>query len=191
MIGSTMAGKQAPSIAGGKYRGTKLQVAEGKITRPMRTRVRESLFDILGDRVHGARVVDLYAGSGSLGLEALSRGARHCTFVETNRLPLAALRKNLQACKITEEEAIVLPSPVEDADSLLEGPFSIVFADPPFVLGQDLPSWLEKDALVAEDGVLVQQISADRIPIRQCRGFSLTDERGYGSSTLCIYFRNH
>ncbi|MFL6739274.1 MAG: 16S rRNA (guanine(966)-N(2))-methyltransferase RsmD [Sphingomicrobium sp.] len=122
-------------IIAGEWRGRKLVAPAGQSTRPTADRTRETLFSMLASRLgsfHGLRVADLYAGSGALGLEALSRGASHATFVEHDRMALNAIKANLAALKAVDRTAIramsaaVLPA---------VDPFDLVFADPPYAPG--------------------------------------------------------
>ena len=115
-------------VVAGEFKGRRLHAPRGAGTRPTADRVREALFSILGD-VSGARVLDLYAGSGALGIEALSRGAESALFVERDRRALAALRRNLDAVGADAE--------VRSQDALRfmahpEGVFDLVFCDPPY-----------------------------------------------------------
>ncbi|MBV8457917.1 MAG: 16S rRNA (guanine(966)-N(2))-methyltransferase RsmD [Acetobacteraceae bacterium] len=152
-------------IIGGAWRGRRLVAPGGEATRPTADRVRQALFDMLthaawGGReaIEGARVFDAFAGTGALGLEALSRGAGFATFVENDRAALAALRANIAACKVEGWSKVL----AGDVFSIPYGePCRLVFLDPPY--GQGLPvraveviaarGWLEPGTLiVAETG---------------------------------------
>jgi 16S rRNA (guanine966-N2)-methyltransferase len=122
-------------IIAGEWRGRKLVAPEGRQTRPTADRARETLFSMLASRLgsfDGLRVADLYAGSGALGLEALSRGAAHATFVETDRAALKAIERNISALgtaariSMRAMSAAALPS---------AQPFDLIFADPPYTPG--------------------------------------------------------
>ena len=120
-------------LSGGELRSRRIHVPSGQAMRPTPGRVREALFSILGERVRDARVLDLYAGSGAIGFEALSRGAAHVTFVEAHRI--AALRIRALADELgVAERSLVVTAPVERATRVVVGPFDIVYADPPFAL---------------------------------------------------------
>jgi 16S rRNA (guanine(966)-N(2))-methyltransferase RsmD len=130
----------------------------GSRTRPTTDRARAGLFDALGPRVIGARVLDLFAGTGALGIEALSRGARHCTFVERDRRACAVLRENFAQLELTSVSE-VLSMPVGSAVRQLVGAgerFDLILADPPYgdpsvqkLLSPDaLPQLLEPDGLL-------------------------------------------
>ena len=177
----------APIIVAGSLRGMRLAVPEGLVTRPVRSRVRESIFDLLGDRVRGARVADLYAGSGALGLEALSRGAAHCTFVERERAALDALRRNLDACRVGADRASVR---VQDARAWCPDPgepLDLVLADPPFALLDPLPHELGAPGVLAAGGLVVIETPAERLGPLRVPGLSLLRRRVYGRSAVCVY----
>jgi 16S rRNA (guanine966-N2)-methyltransferase len=167
-------------------------------TRPTSDRVREAVFSILESErpIEGARVLDLYAGTGALGLEALSRGALHATLVEKAKDALVALRANVTALALTDATTIV-SSPVERCGALLvnaNGAFDLVFADPPYA---DVPSGaLAKAvaAIVGMDGALttdarivVEHATKDEAPTID--GLSLVRSRRYGDTTVSIYAR--
>ncbi len=122
-------------IIAGEIRGpTHRQHADPR-TRPTADRVREAWFNILGDRLSDAKVVDLFAGSGALGLEALSRGASHVEFVEVGKAAVTALRANVAALDAEERVKVHRVDALSFVDQLNEGAFDIAFADPPY--GED------------------------------------------------------
>lgn len=174
-------------IVAGTHRGRRLGVPAGDATRPTSDRAREGLFSSLQSLVdlEDARVLDLYAGSGALGLEALSRGAAGATLVERDPKALAVLRRNV--------EDLALPAVVVDADvaSYLASPpaerYDVVLLDPPYDVDADpvlaaLPPWLVAGAVVvAERGT--------RGPVPAApEGFEVVRSRRYGEATLW-YFR--
>ena len=123
-------GSNTLRIIGGEWGGRKLRFADGEGLRPTTDRVRETLFNWLAPLIHGARCLDLFAGSGALGLEALSRGAAEVVFVDTNPAAIAALKENLALLKAQNAEVNR-----GDALTFLGGearPFDVVFLDPPF-----------------------------------------------------------
>jgi 16S rRNA (guanine(966)-N(2))-methyltransferase RsmD len=121
-------------VIAGKRKGRRLKAPDGLTIRPTADRVKEALFSILGGEVEGARVLDLYAGSGALGIEALSRGAAHVTFVEADPLSIRLIRENLQVCGLTDSVEVH----VRRVETFLSRvpvtvpPFRIVLADPPY-----------------------------------------------------------
>jgi 16S rRNA (guanine966-N2)-methyltransferase len=119
-------------VIAGVARGVPLVAPRDRRTRPITDRVKETLFGILGERVPGARVLDLYAGSGAIGIEALSRGAVHATFVERAPSAIAAVRTNLERTRLGEA-ARIEPRDVEAfLRDATDGPWELVFLDPPY-----------------------------------------------------------
>jgi 16S rRNA (guanine966-N2)-methyltransferase len=192
-------------IIGGERRGSKIQAPRGQIARPMRDQVREALYNILGaERVEGARVVDLFAGSGALGLEALSRGAERAVFAEVAAPCLDAIAKNVAHLGF-EERAIVrridLARGLQGLKAAGLAPFSLVLMDPPFDLLRRPPKPGEPDVrsilreLAATDGLLepdarvVLETPAELFRIEgelPKLGYELVLRREYGSTALVI-----
>src|SRR5438105_5463316 len=119
-------------IIAGEFKGRRLKVPSGRSVRPTGERVREAWFSILQHFIPGARVLDLFAGSGALGFEALSRGAVAVDFVETQRLSLAALHANAEPLKVEDRVTIHRVDAVRFAERLQPGQYDVAFADPPY-----------------------------------------------------------
>ncbi|HYQ29805.1 MAG TPA: 16S rRNA (guanine(966)-N(2))-methyltransferase RsmD [Polyangiaceae bacterium] len=178
-------------IVAGEFRGRQLSTPAGDTTRPTAARAREALFAILAD-VNGERVLDLYAGSGALGLEALSRGAEQLVLVESSKAAQQAIRSNLQNLGVGAR-ATLLPLRAEAAFKALErlGPFSLVFADPPWADAQAAMVILEKLAstsLLAPAARLVLEHAA-RTPPTPNAGAPLcaVDTRRWGDTAVTIF----
>ena len=125
-------------VIGGEYRGLRLRAPRGTGTRPPTGRVRESVFSALGEQVREADILDLYAGSGSFGIEALSRGGRSAVFVERSRSALAALRSNLELVGAEKVAAVISSSVERYLSEVAQDPrFDIVFADPPWDISSE------------------------------------------------------
>jgi 16S rRNA (guanine966-N2)-methyltransferase len=122
-------------IVAGEWGGRRLQAPPGRGTRPTTDRVREAWMSTVSAYLDGARVLDLFAGSGALGLEALSRGAAHATFVETDAKALAALKANVDALGAADRTTIVKTDAVKYAGNLAADTFDVAFADPPYGKG--------------------------------------------------------
>ncbi len=122
-------------IVSGLYGGRRLVAPKGDIARPTQDRVREAWFSILGQEVQDARVLDLFAGSGALGLEALSRGGASADFVEKARASLIALEANIEALGVGKVAKIRKGDALKFAETLEPGSYELVFADPPYDLG--------------------------------------------------------
>jgi len=119
------------TITGGTLRSRRVPTPPGRAVRPTPSRVKEALFSILGPRIGNARVLDLFAGSGALGFEALSRGAAEVTFVERHRPTADALRAIARTLGV-EERVAVIAADAERVTARLAGRFDLVFADPPY-----------------------------------------------------------
>src|SRR5271170_2691153 len=118
-------------LTGGTLRNRSVRTPSGRAVRPTPARVKEALFSILSERIDGAVVLDLYAGTGALGFEALSRGAARGTFVEAHRPTAAALRTSAEQLGVADR-ATVLALTAERAARVVEGRYDLVFADPPY-----------------------------------------------------------
>jgi 16S rRNA (guanine(966)-N(2))-methyltransferase RsmD len=178
-------------IVAGEFRGRQLSTPGGDATRPTAARAREALFAILAD-VSGERVLDLYAGSGALGFEALSRGAERLVLVESSRAAQKAIRQNLLSLAL-ETRATLLPLRAESSFKALErlGPFSLVFADPPWADAQAALDVLEKLAgspLLAPAARLVLEHAARTPPVpKPGARLSAIDTRRWGDTAVTIF----
>lgn len=122
-------------ITGGEWRGRRLAAPPGRITRPTADRVREAWMSIVAAQLPGARVVDLFAGSGALGLEALSRGAEHAVLVERSTTVVGVLRRNIDALGAANRCSVVRADALRYAAGRSPLEFDVAFADPPYRLG--------------------------------------------------------
>jgi 16S rRNA (guanine966-N2)-methyltransferase len=149
-------------IIAGKYRGRKLKSPPSLATRPTSDRLRETLFNILAPRIEAARFLDLCAGSGAVGIEALSRGARHVTFVDRSRKMYALIETNLKLLNVEKGEIEVVSREALDflhrSIKKEDGPFDVIFFDPPYAM--DYEEVLDcvgqnTEELLGEAGVVV------------------------------------
>lgn len=176
-------------IVGGEFRGRPLATPRSFDVRPTSDRLRQTLFDILvhnhGDRLQGARVLDLFAGTGALGLEALSRGAAYALFVEDGVEARGLIRRNIEALGATGRTRIFRRDATRLGAAGTVAPFDLAFADPPYgkglgekALGAALAgSWLKPDALC------VLEESA-KVPVEAIEGFAELERRVVGDSQL-------
>ncbi len=177
-------------IVGGDLRGRTLRPVPGRTTRPTADRVRQSLFDLLGQRCDGLRVLDLYAGTGALALEALSRGAAHATLVEKDPKAAAVIRRNVDELGCAERTAI-LREEVARALPRLRGPFDLVFSDPPYLLraAQETLDALARLGLVSPQGrVVLERDRREGRPAPPAQ-FEVLDERRYGDTLVLVALR--
>jgi len=171
-------------VVAGEFRGRRLAAPRGARTRPTADRVREALFSMLGD-VSGARVLDLYAGSGALGIEALSRGAESAVFVERDPRAAAVIERNLTSLGLEQE---VLRQDVVRFLARSPGTFDLVFCDPPYDAASRLAGPLAEHlpALTSEDARIVTE-SDKRYPLEL--PLPLLTERTYGDTRIAIHAR--
>ncbi|MCH9626715.1 MAG: Ribosomal RNA small subunit methyltransferase D [Chlamydiales bacterium] len=171
-------------IIGGKHKKRKLIVPKSTAVRPTASQLREALFNICQFSIEGACFLDLFAGSGAMGLEALSRGAREVTFVEKGRPALAALKKNIAALK-EETHSTILVGDVLTVP--LKGSFDIIYADPPYGrgLGAALLKRLDSLPILTKEGTLY--IEDEEIEELELQNLELRRTRAFGRATLFEY----
>jgi 16S rRNA (guanine966-N2)-methyltransferase len=172
-------------VVAGAFKGRRIQAPKGRRTRPTADRVREALFSMLGD-VSGARVLDLYAGSGALGIEALSRGACAVTFVDRDPRAVAAIRRNLDA--VGAEQEVLRGDAMRYLGRAEAGSFDLVFLDPPYdsagrlgdSLSERLPRILRERALIVTESHKRKPLELD---------LPLLRERIYGDTRIAVHRR--
>lgn len=156
-------------VIAGSHRGRRLSGPQGTALRPTSDKVRGALFSILGTQVTGGRFLDLYAGTGAVGIEALSRGAATVTFVESDPMALQLLRKNLQTCRLLDRSQIR----AEQTAAFLgrsdwwDGPYDVLFADPPYAALDELEILIHawRPGLLSEHAaVIIEQDSRTELP---------------------------
>lgn len=163
-----------------------MSAPSGRAVRPTPARVKEALFSILGSRIVDARILDLFAGSGALGFESLSRGAAHVTFVESHRATAAALTRSARELGVAER-CSVFAAPAERIAGRLDGPFAIVFADPPYALAYPAATFAQLRARGALDSesMLVYEHSSLR-PAPSDPYFEVVRTARYGAVALAF-----
>ena len=174
-------------IVGGSLGGRVLRAPHGAATRPTSEKVREAIFNILGP-VEGAHVLDLFAGAGGLGIEALSRGAAHVTFVDAGKPALAAIRANLRELGLEGRAAVLAMDAVAAAGRPPPAPWAVVFIDPPYASDLALRAARALPAASLLPGAQIV-IEHDRrgIPPETLGSLLRTDQRRYGD-TLVSFF---
>ncbi len=182
-----------PRITGGTARGARLFGVPGKDVRPALARMRVSVFEVLRARLEGARVVDLFAGTGSLGIEALSRGAAHVRFLDTDERSLEAIRKNLEKLRFAGRAEVLRADAFQEAGRL--PPAELAFVDPPYAFYGERAAELR--ALVE---TLLARVVTDpegRVVVEHRPGKGVgelpnartVDERVYGGTVVTMYAR--
>jgi 16S rRNA (guanine966-N2)-methyltransferase len=176
-------------IVGGEFRGRPLAAPRSQDIRPTSDRTREAVFNVIAhrfaDRLDGARVLDLFAGTGALGLEAMSRGAAFCMFIEESAEGRGRIRTNVEAFGLTGRTKIFRRDATRLGDAGNIQPFGLVFADPPYGKG------LGELALVSArnggwlvPGALCMVEETASAPFGPVEGFALIDERAYGDTVI-------
>jgi 16S rRNA (guanine966-N2)-methyltransferase len=173
-------------VIAGEYGGRRLQAPPGNATRPTSDRVREALFSVLAARVDGARVLDLFAGSGALGIEALSRGAAEVTFVDSAPATIRAVRANLEGLGASAEVRRADARRFLGSASAAARQYDLVFLDPPYRMAARLESELTTalPAVLAPSAAVVAE-SDRRAPLEL--GLPILDERRYGDTLIRIH----
>jgi 16S rRNA (guanine966-N2)-methyltransferase len=178
-------------VIGGERKGRRLLVPKGQAVRPTAARVKESLFNILPHDFTGMRVLDLFAGTGNLSIEALSRGAQHAVLVDRSARSAAAIRENLRRLGLTAR-AEVWAAPVTRALKSLAkrgAIFDMIFLDPPYDQGMVEPSLnvLAQGTLLSDAGTVVAEHSRRDAVTRRYGPLVLHDQRRYGDTLLSFF----
>ena len=178
-------------VIGGTAKGRALKSVPGEGTRPILDRVKVPLFDILRPRLPGLRMLDLFGGTGAVGIEALSQGAEHCVFLDTNPRAVATIKENLEHCQLTER------AEVRHTDAFIylknsTRSFDLIFIAPPQYKGlwsEALRTIAERPELISPDGIVVVQIDPKELePINMTHLCEL-EQRRYGNTILMFYGR--
>ncbi len=178
-------------IIAGAHRGRRLFSVKGRAIRPTSDRVRESIFNILADRVSGVNVLDLFAGTGALGIEALSRGADHACFIDNNRQAILAVLKNINMIHLEEKAIILKWDAVDNLNCLVPGKtnFKLVFMDPPYGKNMVRPALknLDRSGCLEKNAVIViEHTSRERLD-EKMDSFIQSDRRKYGKTLISFY----
>ncbi len=174
-------------IIAGQRRGKQLVTPRDRSIRPTADRIRESIFNIIADRVSDARVLDLFAGTGAMGIEALSRGAAHATFVDSSIEAVALVQRNLAACGFAERARVIRRAAVEALAGMTGGAgFDLVFMDPPYDRALVIPALAALRAAAVTDPevlIVVEHAPVETLP-DQKGGWRCLDQRRYGKTLV-------
>jgi 16S rRNA (guanine(966)-N(2))-methyltransferase RsmD len=180
-------------VIAGSAKGRKLKAVPGDTTRPITDRAKEALFSILGQWLVDARVLDLFSGTGAVGIEALSRGAAHVAFVEKSQSATRIIGDNLRATGLAERAMVKRSDVFKFLEQTPPQPYDLIYVAPPQYrqwwsdtihrLDQNLDAWL------SADGIIVAQIHPVEYADLSLQNLILYDDRKYGSTLLCFYER--
>ena len=181
-------------IIAGKFKSRLIDFPKTKLTRPMTDRTKETLFNIVGSYVFGKHILDLYAGSGSIGLESLSRGALSSTFVDRAPWAKGCIERNLRSLGLENKGTVIsadVPAAIKKLDKKGQQ-FALVFVDPPFNKGLVRKTLLELDAtdIVLPFGqVVVGHSNHEEIPVDELKRIKLVRTKKIGQASLSFFFR--
>ena len=175
-------------IIGGELKGRKLVTVPGMRTRPTADRVRESIFNILDDRVRNATILDLFAGTGAMGIEALSRGAESVVFADDKPAALDTLKKNIKSCSLENRTRTIKWNILKNLNILRtqESVFNLVFIDPPYdktMVQPTLSNLVRSQCLANGATVVIEHSTMEPIP-ENPPGFNISDQRRYGKTLV-------
>jgi 16S rRNA (guanine966-N2)-methyltransferase len=179
-------------VVSGEYKGKSLKAVPGKSTRPTTDKVKEALFNIIGPYFNGGLCLDLFAGSGGLGIEALSRGIDKVIFIDRDGKAIQTIHENIKVCNIVEDQVEVYRN---DANRALKAImkrdliFDYIFLDPPYAKQQlkDILEMIDKNNLLNGEGVIVCEHSSDVELPRKIEGLTQIKQETYGVITISIY----
>ena len=175
-------------VVSGTARGCKLQPVPGMNTRPTTDRVKENVFNLLQDHVRGARALDLFAGTGQLGIEALSRGAQSCDFVERDRAAYAVAEKNIRAARVADRAALHRAEAADFVARAAGRKFDLIFLDPPYggKILENILLQIETFDILSTNGIIICESAVED---RFAHGFALVRERRYGATLITVLQR--
>lgn len=175
-------------VVSGTARGCKLQPVPGMNTRPTTDRVKENVFNLIQDHVRGARALDLFAGTGQLGIEALSRGAQSCDFVERDKAAYAVAEKNIRAARVADRAALHRAEAAEFVSRAGRRQYDLIFLDPPYggVILENALLQIETFDILSTDGIIICESA-----VGDCfaHGFEVVRERRYGATMITVLRR--
>ena len=172
-------------IIAGTYGGRIIDAPDRRSTHAMSERIRNALFNSLGDVLHGARVLDAFAGSGSIGIEALSRGADEAVFVEKDRIAAKIISNNIALLGLGDDTTVIKTTVNNWLETAEIAPFDIIFADPPFHDPQ--PETIEKLFTLLKPGALMVLSHIGKGEVPSVPGVVVVDNRSYGNAALTFY----
>ena len=175
-------------IIGGDLKGKKLKSIRGKLIRPTGNRIREAIFNILSIRIAKAMVLDLFAGTGALGIEALSRGAQRALFVDNDKESLSVLKQNIALCGLGEKAGIIRWNIRQNLNVLksIGQKFDLIFLDPPYNKNLITPTLIniEKSAVLKNSACIMVEHSVHESLPADLRAFHFKDQRKYGKTLV-------
>jgi len=177
-------------VISGKAKGRKLRPVPGSTTRPISDRVKENLFNLIQWDVPGSRFLDLFAGTGSVGIEALSRGARQVVFLDTQRAAVSVINANLDHCKLGDSARVIRTDAFVYLSNDPDGSFDLIYIAPPQygeLWSKALQLLDQRPAWIADEGLAIVQIHPKEYRELPLVNLEVIDQRTYGSTMLVFY----
>ena len=168
-------------VISGSARSLRLKTIEGNGTRPTTDRIKETLFNMINDRMYDCRFIDLFSGSGGIGIEALSRGAREAVFVENNKKAVSCIKENLKFTKLIDRAQIIERN-AENAVAGLSGRFDVIFMDPPYdnEYEKKMLELISKSDIADRDTLIIVEASLDtKMDYLKEYGYDIVKEKTY------------
>ena len=174
----------------GTARGCKLQPVPGMNTRPTTDRVKENVFNLIQDHVRGAEVLDLFAGTGQLGIEALSRGAQHCDFVEYSKAAFGIVSKNVESARVKDKSALHRTEAADFVSRAGRQKYDLIFLDPPYggEILENALKLIERFDILSVNGIIICESAVED---RFAHGFEAVRERRYGATLITVLQRQN
>lgn len=175
-------------IIAGDYKGRRLTSPMDDRVRPTTDKVKEAIFSILTNEIYGSNVLDLFSGSGNLGLEALSRGAEHCWFCDSSRDSIKLIRENISYCK-ADDKATVMAGDFRKVLARITEQMDIILLDPPYGKGMlsECFALIEEYDILAENGLILAEHRKEEELPEEIGRFTKIKERKYGKVVVSIY----
>ncbi|MGB3714119.1 MAG: 16S rRNA (guanine(966)-N(2))-methyltransferase RsmD [Candidatus Promineifilaceae bacterium] len=178
-------------VIGGKAKGHRLKMVPGDTTRPITDRVKENLFNILGNWIIGTRWLDLFAGTGQVGIEALSRNAEHAVFVDSERHAVRTIRANLDHTRLANYATVVQRDAFSYLRKSRSGIVDVIYVAPPQYKGlwKEVMQTVDKQpgSWLTTEGLVIAQIDPVEFEELELENLQLGDQRKYGRTMLCFY----
>lgn len=177
-------------VISGKAKGRRLRSVPGSTTRPITDRVKENLFNLIQWDVPGSRFLDLFAGTGSVGIEALSRGARQVVFLDTQRSAISVINANLDHCKLGDSARVIRTDAFVYLSNDPNDPFDLIYVAPPQyqeLWSKALQLFDQRPAWIADEGLAIVQIHPKEYHELPLVNLEVIDQRTYGSTMLVFY----
>ncbi|SHJ58635.1 16S rRNA (guanine(966)-N(2))-methyltransferase RsmD [Tepidibacter formicigenes] len=178
-------------VISGSARGLKLKSPKGMDVRPTTDRVKESVFNIINNRLIDSFVLDIFSGTGSLGIEALSRGAQKCTFIDSSKESIKVIKENIEKARVNDKSEVILSDAISAINKLgvRRDKFDIIFMDPPYLknLIEPVLEEISKKNILEEDGIIIVEHDTKDELLEEINNLYKYREKKYGNTTISFF----